>query len=248
MKKVFSTLTLLLLISVLSFAQTELQNKAHAVALEYQGVTSCSNIELLSVQNQLVVYLQQAESGSISPSAQADYNSILNTITGSQALNSSNVFTGSVEAGNTTSRGPWENNIVHGACVTDAAVNVSGRYYDVVQVTSSGGTVNFEVNSSTIGDMYFILYCSFDPNNPTENVFARDDDSGPGLLPALNGLSLPAGTYDLVVTTFSAGDTGDYEITYSGDIAFATVPVGYFWIGGLFLLLASVVVVKRFFF
>ena len=76
---------------------------------------------------------------------------------------------------------------------------------------------------TTIGDTYFTIYCDpFDMGNAAANVVFTDDDGGDGLLSAFlveDGVTLTVGnTYFLVVTTYGAGNYGDFSISTSDNI------------------------------
>ncbi|HVS62385.1 MAG TPA: hypothetical protein VMT85_02660 [Thermoanaerobaculia bacterium] len=114
-------------------------------------------------------------------------------------------FSSSCEAGITTSAGAYR--------------------YDVYPFqVRSAGIFTAQLNSSDF-DPFLSLYCSFDPNNGADNLLASDDDGGPGLNSAFvagDGIALvPGTTYFLVVTSFSAGVTGNYTLTIDPEVSFA---------------------------
>ena len=99
-----------------------------------------------------------------------------------------------------------------------------GQYYAVFPITTTV-TENLEaeivVANTTLSDTVMTLYCDpFDPNDPFANAVAYDDDGAgypySGFYDS-DGITLPAGvTYYLVLSTFSAGDVGDFEICLGG--------------------------------
>ena len=109
----------------------------------------------------------------------------------------------------------------------DAIANASGSnsvYYDVYPFYTTTGE-NLDISSVSTGgtnDCLFHVYCDpFDPANADLNVTAIDDDDGPSLMPAFlpgDNYYVEANTqYYLVMTTFSNGATGTYDITFGGD-------------------------------
>ena len=98
-------------------------------------------------------------------------------------------------------------------------------YYAVFPITSSVSE-NLEVEvvaaNTTLSDTVMTLYCDpFDPADPMANAIAYDDD-GAGYpysgFYASDGIYLDAGvTYYLVLSTFSAGDMGDFELCFGGN-------------------------------
>ncbi len=101
-----------------------------------------------------------------------------------------------------------------------------GQYFDAhcIQVTTSAPIEAIvDENLTTIGDTTMTLYCdAFNPVDPLNNVVLYDDDDGAGLLSAFtvgDGITLtPGDTYWLVLSTFSAGDMGDYQINLSDNV------------------------------
>ena len=86
-----------------------------------------------------------------------------------------------------------------------------------------------EVISFTGGDTTITLYCDpFDPGNTLTNVVAYDDDDGVGTLSAFtaaDGIALqPGNTYWLIMSTFSGGVTGDFQIDCTSATVFV-IPV-----------------------
>lgn len=83
---------------------------------------------------------------------------------------------------------------------------------------NDGGNFGITSTGGTHPDAYLVVYSSFDPNAPLENVVLGDDDGGAGLLPgignALGDPAIPNGGYYVVVTAFANGTYGtlDFEI------------------------------------
>ena len=83
--------------------------------------------------------------------------------------------------------------------------------------------ISLELALTTIGDTFFTIYCDpFDIAAPELNAVYTDDDDGEGLLSAFtvdDGLTLTVGnTYFLVVSTYGAGEVGDFSINTSANI------------------------------
>jgi hypothetical protein len=105
--------------------------------------------------------------------------------------------------------------------------SLDGQSYTTFCISSTDANpieVIVDASGTTIGDTFMALYCAFDPADPLSNAVFTDDDDGDGLFSAFtvnDNLVLPAGTeYTLVVTTFSAGDLGDFLINTSDNVAF----------------------------
>ncbi|UCG33653.1 MAG: choice-of-anchor J domain-containing protein, partial [Phycisphaerales bacterium] len=114
------------------------------------------------------------------------------------------------------------------ANVYDSSAN--GQYYAAIPIATTVSELleaEFLQGGTTIGDTVLTLYCDpFDPANPMDNVIAYDDDGGYSLLSgfyASDGIFLDAGVqYWLVLSTFSAGVTGNYDFCLGG----------HFFVGG----------------
>lgn len=264
-------LTLLLLIVSLSgYCQTEIQDKAHALALKYQLATNASIVKMQTAESALTAYFTyRSNGGTVSEALQNQVDAILNEIsTGtSMALKSAQSASGAAITSGFTSNGTLNTgsktyNRVMGAsynpsdlCATQGDLSGSGSnvYYNRHKLTvTTVGDVTIEVVEPTgLDDSYLFLYCSFDPLSPKQNLVVSNDDGGDGLLSKLTLPNLPEGTYDLVVTTFSNGDMGDYtvEVNSTGNVVLGpplAVPVSYLWILGLFVVIAASVVVRKF--
>jgi hypothetical protein len=126
-----------------------------------------------------------------------------------------------------TSSSPiWDR--IYGAYTPDVNCNATvydsgsnGQYYAVYPITVAT-TENLEIEVlSADFDTIMALYCDpFDPANPMDNVVAYDDDGAGYPLSAFwttDNITLPAGvTYYLVLSSFSGGYTGDYEVCLRG--------------------------------
>ncbi len=114
------------------------------------------------------------------------------------------------------------------ACDFPLTLSSAGQYYDVFCITSTDDMpieVIVDAAATTIGDTHMELYCDpFDPSDATANAKFSDDDDGDGLMSAFtisDGLMLSPGVdYWLVLTTFSAGDMGDFTINTSDNVVF----------------------------
>jgi len=107
------------------------------------------------------------------------------------------------------------------------------HYYASQRFTSTGGTGNTIIettlptvlNTSNTTDTYILLYSgSFNPTNPAIGVFDCNDDGGSdGRLSKLVISNLPAGNYEIVVTTFASNssppNTGTTTLSFSSPSA-----------------------------
>jgi hypothetical protein len=95
-------------------------------------------------------------------------------------------------------------------------------YYSLIELQPSEtglyDILNPSANLTLTNDPYVYLYeNSFDPQNPTVNLIARDDDSGSGLLFRLSNMELfNSITYFMVATSYQPGATGTFDIVVSG--------------------------------
>jgi hypothetical protein len=108
--------------------------------------------------------------------------------------------------------------------------------YDTYGFTIPGGlSALFSVTSAGT-DTFSILYSSpFNPADPLANfITASDDRTAEDRNPLIEIGSLPAGTYDLVVTTYAVDAFGSYHL----DASFTAVPEPPEWatVAGLGLL------------
>ena len=127
-----------------------------------------------------------------------------------------------------------------------------GVYYQVFPFYStSGEAADVEITNSTVSDTTISIYCDFDPTDASLSLVAYDDDGGVGLLsaitPAEAAILAPNTTYYLVVSTFSPGDTGTFDVILGGDLLFgnasAATPVPVMNIWGLFALISLMMAV-----
>jgi hypothetical protein len=103
-------------------------------------------------------------------------------------------------------------------------------YYKVYPFYSSSDE-NLDISTTTTGgngDMFMALYCDpFDPTNPDLNILGIDDDGGPGSMPAFDpadNYTITANTqYYMVISTWSNGNVGSYDIALGGDFVFGTL-------------------------
>ncbi len=86
-----------------------------------------------------------------------------------------------------------------------------------IRVTAStNGTYRF-VGDSVVIDNYGCLYREpFDSTQPTSNLIAYDDDSGPGSNFQLNATLTPSQSMILVVTTYNTSRTGSFTVQVYG--------------------------------
>lgn len=115
-----------------------------------------------------------------------------------------------------------------GACTsTSSDSSNDGTFYDVYDVVSPGGTLaDIEVVLGTLSDSFVYLYCTpFNPAAPMSNLVYGDDDGGVGfgsaITPADNIPMVAGQVYQIVVTSFSNGDTGSYTLVLGSDIVLA---------------------------
>lgn len=95
----------------------------------------------------------------------------------------------------------------------------SAVFYEIqIFTVTVSGAYTVSMDASTIADAHASIYQeSFNPATPLINVVAVDDDSGPGVNPAFNGINLlGGGIYFLVTSTLNNGQTGTYTWTMSG--------------------------------
>lgn len=103
-----------------------------------------------------------------------------------------------------------------------------GQYYAVICITSTNDNpveIIVDAAGTTLDDTHMELYCDpFDPNAPLTNAVFSDDDDGVGFYSAFlatdNVVLTPSAAYYLVLTTFSAGDIGNFLINTSTNVVF----------------------------
>ncbi len=149
-----------------------------------------------------------------------------------------NLSTLSVLAGTLDENSPTYNRIFGGAVSLDCNSVVSdsgndGMYFALfcIEVNSSDPIeMVVDPGSTDLDDTIMTIYCDpFDPGAPEVNVISYDDDGGEGFLSAFtiedNITLTPGNTYYLVLSTFSAGDMGDFAINTSDNVSeCGTVP------------------------
>lgn len=101
-----------------------------------------------------------------------------------------------------------------------------GVSYQVFEFYSPSGEVaDLEVTGG-LGDSVLSIYCDFDPANAAANLAAYDDDGAGNLLsaitPADNLVLEPNISYFAVVSTFSPGDFGTFDLVLGGDLVFGS--------------------------
>lgn len=145
------------------------------------------------------------------------------------ALASAPVFAQSVINGSLDMEDPTFNRPRASApCALSGATNV---YYDTYPINHAGGTLNismrgFSSGGGTLTDPYLVLYTApFNPADPCANWIAGNDDSGEGL-DALLALSLPAGNYIIVATSYANGLSGSYTLSW---ISTSGIPTLNLW-------------------
>lgn len=264
---------LALLFSSILFVVTvfgdELSQKSQNIAIAYQQVESITELEMQNVEILLHSYYTQRAAGeTIDPTMQSEVDAIMDAIDSSSAFNrltASSVF--ATYNGELTSSDLTYNRVFSTSfdplnlCQTQGAFSGSGTnvYYDVIEFSVvQAGDIDIEVVEADIDDIfgndsYLSLYCHFDPLSPRENLIDTNDDWEYSFLSRLKDLTLPIGTYYLVVSTWGNGGTGTYEVEFRSDngnvvLGGVPVPVSMWWIGGLFLLLVIGLVAKRFVF
>lgn len=88
------------------------------------------------------------------------------------------------------------------------------------------GNYDFSISSASF-DTYIVLYGSFNPSSPAENVIAVNDDADSGIFgpSGLSSIALNAGTqYTFVTTGFSNEDFGTATASISGPGNINAVP------------------------
>jgi len=110
-----------------------------------------------------------------------------------------------------------------GATSTDSTVG-NAVYYQQFHVEFTGPNigdalvVTVDAAGTTLDDTVLSLYCDpFDPQNPTANLVAFNDDTSGSRLSQLDLTGLTIGQeYRLVISTFAPGDVGTFRITLGG--------------------------------
>ena len=118
------------------------------------------------------------------------------------------------------------------ATMTDSSND--GQYYaDIAFQVTDSNPITVEVNGAgtSIGDTVIAIYCDpFDATMPMVNVVAYDDDGGAGTLSAftaVDNISLTVGnTYHLILSTYSGGVAGTYQVDFSDNVVLGTAGAG----------------------
>lgn len=110
------------------------------------------------------------------------------------------------------------------------------RYEAYVFHVTNNSPIQIEVNAAgtAIGDTFLIVSCHpFDAATPTVNGVITDDDDGVGTLSAVtladNVTLTPGKTYWAVITTFSSGFTGAYQLDFSDNVVLGAPPKKWAW-------------------
>ncbi|MCP4291212.1 MAG: hypothetical protein GY780_05195 [bacterium] len=143
----------------------------------------------------------------------------------------SNAANRGVISGTLDENSPTYDRVFTGMLSLDCFSNVEdssndGTYFEIICFeVSDSEPIEMIANPAltTIGDTFFTIYCNpFDLGSPELNVVYTDDDDGEGLLSAFtvnDGLTLTVGNiYFLVVSTYGAGEVGDFSINTSTNI------------------------------
>ncbi len=261
MKKLLSIILLFFCIS--GFAS--IQTKSLKVANEYQQKTGISAIETQNIYNMFVTYLTNQSNGvAIAPAIQTQVNTILaalrNTTTPHLYANQVN-FTVTGELINTDPiyNQVWAD-VFNTNCITQGQFDLDPsdhdeNHYNVIEFSvTQAGFIDIEVMAFDGNDSFFALYCNFDPANPRNNLIITNDDEGEGLLSRLEDIHLPVGVYDLVMTTYREGNLlGQYTIEFRADngqvvLGNHPVPINFWWIISIFVLIGAGIVVRKLYF
>jgi len=96
---------------------------------------------------------------------------------------------------------------------------------------TASGMYDIRTTGGAVNDPFLLLYSSFDPNKPMDNIIVGNDDDGSGLLALLSDVSMTTDTqYVLVVTSFGAGAIGniDFQTVGIGGITVQALSDSYF--------------------
>ena len=101
---------------------------------------------------------------------------------------------------------------------------------------TNNSPIQIEVNvaGTTIGDTFLIVSCQpFNAATPTVNGVITDDDDGADLLSAItladNVTLTPGKTYWAVITTYSPGFMGAYQLDFSDNVVLGAPPKKWAW-------------------
>ncbi len=262
MKKIL--LSLLLLIGGYAFAQVpvEIQTKAQNITTKYQLVTGINSTDALAAKNLLISYFTYRSNGTpITPLMLSQVNTIINAVKGSAGPLTATAVQETVN-GTLSNTDPTFNRVsstpYNIGCITQGDLSTSTAvYYDVIEFTvTDAGEFDIEVmdfSSNMDDDSHLELYCNFNPLNAREQLIMSNDDGDNDFLSRLEDITLPVGTYYLVMTAFENGETGSYSIQFRSDngnlvLGGNAVPVSIWWIVSLFALLALGIFVRRIWF
>ncbi len=122
--------------------------------------------------------------------------------------------TGTLSAGNSYARVGNTGTRPNQTCVARSS---TGYFYQTFTITSSGAApLNVHVSGvegNTFLDTFVqVNATSFDPNAPLTNCVGANDDITSSLNSWSQLLAPVAGSYTVVVTSFSAGATGDFRV------------------------------------
>lgn len=85
-------------------------------------------------------------------------------------------------------------------------------------------TGSYNITTISSEDTFLLLYSSFNPNNPLDNLIVANDDDGTGNNALLSAVSLTENSnYTLILTTYRAGIAGDinYQVIGPGSMVFS---------------------------
>jgi hypothetical protein len=132
---------------------------------------------------------------------------------------------GSLAAGDPTFNRPFADADGANCALSGTGTDVS---YDVYTYTAAGGSTSVQVSTCNMADFDSVLVIyqagdgsadPFDPTDPCTNIVGyNDDNAGAGCLgntSLVDVLGLVDGEYEIVVTSFGNGATGDYTMTAS---------------------------------
>ncbi len=145
--------------------------------------------------------------------------------------------TGTLDGSDPIFTRPQDNPIVTVNCASAWTPSAGGFRYEAhaFHVTNNI-PIQIEVNAAgtTIGDTFLIVSCQpFNAATPTVNGVITDDDDGAGNLSAItladNVTLTPGKTYWVVITTFSPGATGAYQLDFSDNVVLGAPPRKWAW-------------------
>jgi len=263
-RKLLFSILLLVCGSAFGLVPAEIQTKAQIISNQYQSITGINSTDAQAVTNLLVTYFTSRSNGApISPSLQ---NQIENIINVSESGSGGSLTAATVQetvTGGLSVTDPTFNRVAatpfNIGCITQGTLSTTGTavYYDVIEFTvTDAGVFDIEVmefSSNIDDDSHLELYCNFNPTDAREQLIMSDDDGGDDYLSRLEDISLPTGTYYLVMTSYDNNETGNYSIQFrsdDGDLVLGSnpVPVSIWWIVGLFALIALGILVRKLFF